>query len=131
LQLFVPLNTPITYEKTKAFTHALAERLEREHPDQVVSRMQKTLRKGKVFIDWSQNDEHKTTVNVYSLRAKAQPTVSTPITWQELEAAVKAGDPDCLVFKSATVLERIEKHGDLFAPVVTLKQRLPALRSIA
>ena len=129
--MFVPLNTPITYERTKAFAHTLAERLEREHPHQVVSRMQKTLRKGKVFIDWSQNDEHKTTVNVYSLRAKGQPTVSTPITWQELEAAVKAGDPDCLVFKSATVLERIEKHGDLFAPVLTLKQRLPALRSIA
>jgi bifunctional non-homologous end joining protein LigD len=131
LQLFVPLNTPVKYEKTKAFAHALAEQLEREHPDQVVSRMQKTLRKDKVFVDWSQNDEHKTTVNVYSLRAKSQPTISTPITWQELEAALRAGDPGCLVFKSETVLERIEKEGDLFAPVLTLKQRLPALRSIA
>jgi bifunctional non-homologous end joining protein LigD len=131
LQLFVPLNTPVKYEKTKAFAHALAEQLEREHPDQVVSRMQKTLRKDKVFVDWSQNDEHKTTVNVYSLRAKSQPTISTPITWQELEAALRAGDPGCLVFKSETVLERIEKEGDLFAPVLTLKQRLPALRSVA
>lgn len=131
LQLFAPLNTPVKYEKTKAFAYALAEQLEREHPNQVVSRMQKTLRKGKVFIDWSQNDEHKTTVNVYSLRAKRQPTVSTPITWQELEAALGAGDPGCLVFDSAAVLERIEKRGDLFAPVLTLKQRMPALRSIA
>jgi bifunctional non-homologous end joining protein LigD len=127
LQLFVPLNTATTYDKTKAFAHGLAERLERENPDQVVSRMQKSLRKGKVLIDWSQNDEHKTTVNVYSLRAKSQPTVSTPVTWQEVEATLKKRDPSRLVFDSDTVLRRVEKQGDLFAPVLSLKQRLPGL----
>jgi bifunctional non-homologous end joining protein LigD len=127
LQLFVPLNTATTYDKTKAFAHGLAERLERENPDQVVSRMQKSLRKGKVLIDWSQNDEHKTTVNVYSLRAKSQPTVSTPVTWQEVEATLKKRDPSRLVFDSNTVLRRVEKQGDLFAPVLSLKQRLPGL----
>jgi bifunctional non-homologous end joining protein LigD len=85
LQIYVPLNTAATYEKTKEFAHSLAEKMEREHPEHVVSRMQKALRKGKVLIDWSQNDEHKTTVNVYSLRAKPQPTVSTPVTWQEVD----------------------------------------------
>jgi bifunctional non-homologous end joining protein LigD len=130
LQLFVPLNTATTYEKTKTFARTLAERLEREHPDQVVSRMQKALRKGKVLIDWSQNDEHKTTVNVYSLRAKEQPTVSTPVTWQEVEATVKRRDARRLVFDSDTVLQRVEKQGDLFAPVLTLNQRLPSLLSI-
>jgi bifunctional non-homologous end joining protein LigD len=90
LQLFVPLNTATTYEKTKAFARALAERLEREHPEQVVSRMPKALRKGKVLIDWSQNDEHKTTVNVYSLRAKERPAVSTPVTWQEVKTTMQS-----------------------------------------
>ena len=130
LQIFVPLNLATTYEKTKAFTRALAEKVEREHPREVVSRMQKDLRKGKVLIDWSQNDDHKTTVNVYSLRAKAQPTVSTPVTWKEVEAVVKKRDAQRLVFDSDAVLRRVEKHGDLFAPVLTLKQRLPALRAL-
>jgi bifunctional non-homologous end joining protein LigD len=130
LQLFVPLNTATTYEKTKAFAHALAERLEQEHPGQVVSRMQKALRKGKVLIDWSQNDEHKTTVNVYSLRAKERPTVSTPVTWQEMEAAVKRRDAGRLIFDSDKVLERVGELGDLFASLLTLDQRLPSLRSI-
>ena len=128
LQLYVPLNTATTYDKTKAFARALAERLEREHPDEVVSRMQKALRKGKVLIDWSQNDEHKTTISVYSLRAKERPTVSTPVTWQEVEMAVKNGDGSQLIFDSVAALDRVEKHGDLFAPVLTLKQRLPNLR---
>ena len=130
LQLFVPLNTATTYEKTKPFAHALAEKLEQEYPEQVLSRMQKALRKGKVLIDWSQNDEHKTTVNVYSLRAKEQPTVSTPLAWEEVDAAVQSGDGSRLVFDSLRVLERVEKKGDLFAPVLTLKQRLPSLKSI-
>jgi len=127
LQLFIPLNTKTTYEKTKDFARALAERLEREHPEQVVSRMRKALRKAKVLIDWSQNDDHKTTVNVYSLRAKDQPTVSTPVTWQEVEATMDSADPNRLRFDSDTVLKRVEKRGDLFAPVLTLKQRLPSL----
>lgn len=129
LQIFVPLNTATHYDKTKAFAHALAERLEREHPEAVVSRMQKSLRGGKVLVDWSQNDGHKTTVNVYSLRAKAQPTVSTPVTWKEVEAAAKKGDASRLVFDSDDVLKRVKKHGDLFAPVLTLKQHLPALKA--
>jgi bifunctional non-homologous end joining protein LigD len=130
LQLYLPLNMATTYEKTKSFAHALAERLEREHPDEVMSRMQKALRKGKVLIDWSQNEEHKTTVCVYSLRAKERPTVSTPVTWQEVELAVKNGDGSHLIFDSVAVLDRVEKQGDLFAPVLTLKQRLPSLRLI-
>jgi bifunctional non-homologous end joining protein LigD len=127
--LFVPVNAAATYEKTKTLARTLAERLEREHPDQVVSRIQKALRKGKVQIDWSQNDEHKTTVNVYSLWAKEQPTVSTPVTWPEV-ATVKGRDARRLVFDSDTALQRVEKQGDLFPPVPTLKQRLPSLRSI-
>jgi bifunctional non-homologous end joining protein LigD len=131
LQIFVPLNVATTYEKTKAFALALAERLERGHPEHVVSRMQKALRKGKVLIDWSQNDEHKTTVNVYSLRAKAQPSVSTPVRWSEVESVAKKGDASRLVFDSEAALKRVKKHGDLFAPLLTLKQRLPSLLAIA
>ncbi len=130
LQIFVPLNTATNYEKTKAFAHALAEKMEREHPEHVVSRMQKALRRGKVLIDWSQNDEHKTTVNVYSLRAKSRPTVSTPVTWEEVRSVAKKGDATKLEFTSDAVLKRVQKRGDLFAPLLTLKQKLPALRSI-
>jgi bifunctional non-homologous end joining protein LigD len=125
LQIFVPLNTATTYDKTKAFAHTLAQRLESEHPGVIVSRMQKALRTGKVLIDWSQNDDHKTTVNVYSLRAKPQPTVSTPVTWDEVADCLKRKAPARLTFLSDEALRRVEKHGDLFAPVLTLKQRLP------
>jgi bifunctional non-homologous end joining protein LigD len=125
LQLYVPLNTPATFDQTKALSRALAEHLEREHPELVVHRMLKSLRGGKVLVDWSQNDEHKTTVNVYSLRAKEQPTVSTPVTWEEVEACLKKKQPDLLVFASDQVLQRVEKMGDLFEPVATLKQKLP------
>lgn len=130
LQIFVPLNTPTTYTKTKPFAHALAERLEREHPDVIVSRMQKSLRKGKVLIDWSQNDDHKTTVSAYSLRAKSEPTVSMPVTWKEVEACWKSKAAKRLVFTSEAALARVAKLGDLFAPVLKLKQRLPPLKSI-
>jgi len=126
LQLFIPLNTPVTYAKTKPFAHALAERLERDHPAAIVSKMQKSLRAGKVLIDWSQNDGHKTTVCAYSLRAREHPTVSTPVTWEEVTQAVKTKDPRRLVFEPDAVLKRMEKLGDLFAPVLRLKQRLPA-----
>lgn len=126
LQVYVPLNTATNYEKTKAFAHALAERLEREHPGVVVSRMQKALRTGKVLIDWSQNDEHKTTVNVYSLRAKPEPTVSTPVTWEEVERCLKRKAAGELSFLSDEVLRRVEKQGDLFEAALKLKQRLPA-----
>jgi bifunctional non-homologous end joining protein LigD len=130
LQLYVPLNTPVSYDKTKAFAHALAERLESEHPDQIVSKMQKKLRIGKVFVDWSQNDEHKTTVTVYSLRAKDRPTVSTPVSWEEVETALRQKDPNRLVFESREVLGRVEKNGDLFEPVLHLKQKLPSLNAL-
>ncbi len=127
LQIYVPLNTPVTYDKTKPFAQALAQRLEREHPQEVVSKMQKSLRGGKVFIDWSQNDAHKTTVCVYSLRAKDRPTVSTPVSWDEVDAVRKKKRAGMLVFEWEDVLKRVEKLGDLFAPVLTLKQKLPKL----
>lgn len=130
LQIYIPLNSAVTYEKTKLFAHAVAESLERQFPETVVSKMQKILRKGKVFVDWSQNDEHKTTVNVYSLRAKEHPTVSTPVTWEEIVSALKKKNARQLVFEAEDVLKRVKKHGDLFAPVLTLKQKLPALDAI-
>ena len=116
--------------KPRVLRGPLAERLEREHAEQIVSRMRKALRKGKVLIDWSQNDEHKTTINVYSLRAKDRPIVSTPVSWQEVNAAVESRDPHSLNFDSDVVLKRVEKQGDLFAPVLTLRQRLPSLDRI-
>jgi bifunctional non-homologous end joining protein LigD len=89
--------------------------------------MSKERRAGKVFVDWSQNDEHKTTVAAYSLRARERPTVSTPLRWEEVEAVVESADPDELVFTSADVLGRVAEHGDLFAPVEELEQELPRL----
>jgi bifunctional non-homologous end joining protein LigD len=130
LQLYVPLNTPTNYDATKTFARALAQLLEQDHPEMVVSDMKKTLRTGKVFVDWSQNDEHKTTVAVYSLRAREHPTVSTPITWDDVERTFKKKDASLLVFEAPQVVSRFEKIGDLFAPVITLKQRLPDLRSL-
>jgi len=125
LQVYVPLNTAVTYDQTKELSHALAEHLESEHRDLVVSKMSKALRKGKVFVDWSQNDEHKTTICVYSLRAREQPTVSTPVTWEEVETTSKKKDAQRLVFRCEETLKRVEKMGDLFAEVDTLKQKLP------
>lgn len=125
LHLWVPLNTPVTFERTKHFSHAIALLLEREHPKLVTSVMKKDLRHGKVFVDWSQNDQHKTTACVYTLRARAQPTVSTPVTWDELESALQKRDPARVTFTTDKVLARVEKLGDLFAPVLKLKQRLP------
>jgi bifunctional non-homologous end joining protein LigD len=127
MQVYVPLNTPATYAQTKPFAQAIAQLLERRHPEPVVSDMKKSLRTGKVLVDWSQNDEHKTTVAAYSLRAKAQPTVSTPLRWEEVEAVLESGDPGDLAFRSDEVLERVAEHGDLFAPVETLEQVLPKL----
>jgi bifunctional non-homologous end joining protein LigD len=124
LQLYVPLNTPATYDVTKPLARRFAEELEEARPDLIVSKMAKNLRGGKVFVDWSQNDEHKTTVCVYSLRAKERPTVSTPVEWDEVKAALKKKDPSRLVFTSDDVLKRMEKYGDLFAPVLKLKQKV-------
>jgi bifunctional non-homologous end joining protein LigD len=126
LQLYVPLNvTRVTFDQTKKLARALAEHVTREHPQYVVYDMKKSLRKGKVLIDWSQNDDHKTTVCVYSLRAKERPTVSTPVTWQELQKALKTTKPELLAFEADQVLRRVQKMGDLFASVLTLKQKLP------
>ncbi len=123
IQVYVPLNVAdVDYDHgSKALSHALARHLEAQHPKLVVSQQRKELRKGKVLIDWSQNDENKTTVCVYSLRARERPTVSTPLRWEELDA------PDTLVFEASDVLERVEEHGDLFAPVVELQQEPPDL----
>ena len=125
LQIYVSLNTAVTYEETKGLSHALAEYLEHEHPELVVSKMSKALRKGKVFVDWSQNDEHKTTICVYSLRAREQPTASTPVTWEEVAQTVKKKDGKRLVFRCDETLARVEKMGDIFEEVETLKQKLP------
>lgn len=124
LQIYVPLNTPVTYDQTKELSHRLAEELEREHPEIVVSKMAKNLRTGKVFVDWSQNDRHKTTVSAYSLRAKERPTVSTPVDWDEVKSALKKKDAKRLSFVSDEVLKRVEKDGDLFEPLLKLKQKL-------
>jgi bifunctional non-homologous end joining protein LigD len=130
LQIYVPLNTTVSYDDTKPFAHELARLLERQHPELVVSDMKKALRTGKVLVDWSQNDDHKTTVCVYSLRAKERPTVSTPVKWSEVENCLKQGDPQLLVFDSQQVLARTKKFGDLFEPVLKLKQKMPALTAL-
>jgi bifunctional non-homologous end joining protein LigD len=127
LQVYVPLNNKTSYEVTKPFAKAIAQLLEKQTPDQVVSKMKKVEREGKVFVDWSQNHQRKTTIAVYSLRARERPTASTPVTWDEVEAVADSGDGSTLVFEADTVLARIERHGDLFAPVLELEQELPEL----
>ena len=125
LQVYVPLNTPVTFDQTKDLSRALAQLLENEHGNLVTSNMSKSVRKGKVFVDWSQNDEHKTTICVYSLRAKEEPTVSTPVTWDEAANCLKKKKADLLKFRCEKTLQRVEKNGDLFASVEKLKQKLP------
>jgi len=131
MQIYVPLNTNTNYEETKPFANALARLLESEHPELVVSDMKKAIRTNKIFVDWSQNDEHKTTISVYSLRARERQTVSTPITWDEVERTLKKKDAGLLVFESHQTLERVEKLGDLFAPLLTVKQKLPQVGALA
>jgi bifunctional non-homologous end joining protein LigD len=128
MQVYVPLNVPgIAYADTKSFALGLARLLERRRPELVVSDMKKSLRTGKVLVDWSQNDEHKTTVSVYSLRARERPTVSTPLHWEEVEAVLGSGDPEDLAFTTDETLARVTEHGDLFAPVLELEQPLPRM----
>jgi bifunctional non-homologous end joining protein LigD len=127
LQVYVPLNTPASYDQTKPFARAVAELLEKRHPKLVVSRMTKSLRPGKVFIDWSQNDEHKTTVCAYSLRATPQPLVSTPLTWEEVQRGARKRTPFQLSARPEELLARVQRHGDLFEPLLKLKQKLPDL----
>ncbi len=131
LQIYVPLNTSTSYEETKPFAHALARLLEDQHRELVVSDMKKELRKGKVLVDWSQNDEHKTTIAIYSLRAREHPTVSTPVKWEEVEQLLKKKDPSVLVFEAEQVLKRVDKMGDLFALTLELKQKLPKLAGLS
>jgi bifunctional non-homologous end joining protein LigD len=131
LQIYVPLNTKTSYDETKPFAHALARLLENDHRDLVVSDMKKALRIGKILVDWSQNDEHKTTIGVYSLRAREHPTVSTPVAWEEVETCLKKKDASLLVFEARNVLDRVKAAGDLFAPVLNLKQKLPKLTGLA
>jgi bifunctional non-homologous end joining protein LigD len=126
LQVYVPLNQAVSYEQTKPLARRIAELLEQRMPELVVSRMTKRLRPGKVLVDWSQNDAHKTTVTVYSVRAKERPTVSTPVTWEEVAQAREERDENLLTFTTDEVLDRAAEQGDLFAPVVSLKQGLPA-----
>jgi len=127
MQVYLPLNVPTTYEATKPFAHGVARLLESRERDLIVSVMRKSERRGKVFIDWSQNDRHKTTIGVHSLRAQERPTVSTPLRWDEVEAVAGGGDPEALVFESFEALDRLEAGGDPFAAVLELKQRLPDL----
>lgn len=127
LHLYVPLNTPTDFDQTKSFAKALAELMERRFPNEVTANMRKDVRQGKVFIDWSQNDDHKSTVVVYSLRARARPTVSAPVAWDELAEALDCGDASHLALEAEEVLERVAAHGDLFEPVLTTRQKLPQL----
>jgi bifunctional non-homologous end joining protein LigD len=128
MQLYVPLNTKTSYEQTRPFGQALGQLVAKQDPENVLAKMgKKTDRSGKVLIDWYQNNERKTTIAVYSLRARDRPTCSTPVTWEEVEKAADSGDGSRLVFETTDVLERIEEHGDLFAPVLELEQELPKL----
>jgi bifunctional non-homologous end joining protein LigD len=127
LQVYAPLNSTVDYEQTKPFARAVAELLQKRHPRQVVSRMAKELRPGRVLIDWSQNDQHKTTVSVYSLRARERPTISTPLAWEELERALRSRREPNLSAEPGELLARVARDGDLFAPLLTLVQELPDL----
>ena len=130
LQVYFPLNTRVTYEETGPFAKAVAQLLEKQTPKDVVSKMAKVDRRGKVFVDWSQNHQKKTTIAVYSLRARDRPTASIPLHWREVERAAKRADAENLRFEIPNAVKRIEKEGDLFEPVLKLKQKLPALDSL-
>jgi bifunctional non-homologous end joining protein LigD len=127
MQVYIPLNTDVDYDHTKTFARRIAELLEGRMPELVVSRMTKRLRPGKVLVDWSQNDDHKTTVNVYSVRARERPTVSTPVSWDEVARCRSTGDAEMLSFETHEVLGRVGEQGDLFAPLLSVRQKLPAV----
>lgn len=128
LQVYVPLNGgEPTHDEAGQFALAVGQLLARRHPDRVLVDMNKSLRRGKVFVDWSQNTETKTTVGVYSLRARAQPTVSAPLTWDEVDAATRHRDVDALSFEAADVVARYDEHGDLFVAAADVEQELPSL----
>ena len=125
MQLYLPLNTTHEHQHAADFALAVAQLLEKQHPGQVTATMAKRVRPDKVFIDWSQNSRHKTTIAPYSLRGRERPTVSTPLTWDEVG---DAADGEPLHFEAADVLARVDTLGDLFAPTTTLEQELPAPR---
>lgn len=126
LQLYVPLNSDgVSFDETRDFALAVGQMMERSHPALVTTVMAKDQRPGKVFIDWSQNTFSKTTIAVYSMRARDLPTVSTPVSWEEVERAVESRDPGALRFETEEVLDRVQAHGDLFAPLLATRQRLP------
>ncbi len=127
MQLYVPLNSGATYAQTKPFARRIAELLEQRLPELVVSRMTKRLRAGKVLVDWSQNDEHKTTVTVYSARARARATVSAPVSWEEIQRCLDTGDARVLSFETDAVLGRVDRSGDPFAVLLSTVQELPAV----
>jgi bifunctional non-homologous end joining protein LigD len=126
VQVYVPLNVPVTFDATKAFARRIAELLAARLPERVVARSDKRLREGRVLIDWGQNDRHKSTVAAYSLRAKrARPTVSAPLTWDALNAAEDRGDESALLLGPSDVVERVSEDGDPFHDVLSLAQQLP------
>ena len=125
LQLYAPLNGRAGFDRTRDYAHAVATRLEQEHPELIATTVKREVRDGRVLIDWSQNAPMRTTVNVYSLRARERPTVSTPVSWREVERTAREGDPEALVFDWRAALDRIERHGDLFQPVLKRRQSLP------
>jgi bifunctional non-homologous end joining protein LigD len=125
MQLYVPLNGDVSYAQTKPFARQVAELLEARLPELVVSRMTKRLRAGKVLVDWSQNDEHKTTVTVYSVRARERSTVSAPISWDEVQRCLDERDADLLSFDTGEVLARVAADGDPFAMLLSCRQVLP------
>ncbi len=127
MQVYVPLNAPAGYDDTKPFAHGVARLLSERHRDKALSVMKKSERAGRVFIEWSQNDRHKTTVGPYSLRARARPTVPAPLDWEEIEEVAGGGDPSALVFDAPEMLERLERRGDLFGAVLESEQELPDL----
>ncbi|HEY7455696.1 MAG TPA: non-homologous end-joining DNA ligase [Solirubrobacterales bacterium] len=128
MQLYVPLNTKTSYEQTRPFAQAIARLIAKQTPDEVLAKMgKKTDRSGKVLIDWYQNNERKTTICVYSLRARERPTASTPVSWEEVTHAAEHDDPGSLVFEAPEVIDRLDRHGDLFATVLELQQELPEL----
>jgi bifunctional non-homologous end joining protein LigD len=127
MQLYVPLNSGATYGQTKPFARRIAELLEQRLPELVVSRMTKRLRAGKVLVDWSQNDDHKTTVTVYSVRARERPTVSAPVAWDEIQQCLDTRDPQVLRFETDAVLDRVGQNGDQFAMLLSTVQELPGV----
>jgi bifunctional non-homologous end joining protein LigD len=129
LQVYVPLNTPATFDQSRAFALAVGQLLERDHPDHVLTNMKPALRTGKVFVDWSQNVASKTTVSVYSLRARERPTVSAPVSWDEVSDGLDGGAAEALRYEAVDVLDRVANGGDLFAPLLTVAQELPKLTS--